>query len=62
MQCHYEVLQVTQDATQDVLKVAYRKIALQWHPGGPSPTCSNATDKNSDRLEEATAMFQERGG
>lgn len=33
MRCHYEVLGVPQKATDDDLKKAYRKMALQWHPG-----------------------------
>jgi len=33
MRCHYEVLGVERDADDGVLKTAYRKAALQWHPG-----------------------------
>lgn len=32
--CLYEILDVTRDAEDDVIKKAYRKLALQWHPGG----------------------------
>ena len=31
--CLYEVLDVERDADDDVLKKAYRKQALVWHPG-----------------------------
>nr|CAG4650250.1 EOG090X085R [Sida crystallina] len=47
MKCHYEVLGVSQEATDDELKKCYRKLALKWHP-----------DKNPDNLEEAHKQFQ----
>lgn len=46
--CHYEVLGVERDATDEDLKKAYRKLALKWHP-----------DKNLDRAEECTKVFTE---
>ncbi|CAF1937704.1 unnamed protein product [Rotaria magnacalcarata] len=48
MQCHYEVLGVSQTATEEELKKAYKKLALQWHP-----------DKNPDRIAEAKQHFLE---
>ncbi|XP_075444038.1 dnaJ homolog subfamily C member 21 isoform X2 [Ascaphus truei] len=47
MKCHYEVLGVRTDATEDDLKKAYRKLALRWHP-----------DKNLDNSEEAAEHFK----
>ncbi|KAM9330143.1 dnaJ homolog subfamily C member 21 [Gastrophryne carolinensis] len=47
MRCHYEVLAVRRDCTDDDLKKAYRKLALKWHP-----------DKNLDREEEAAEQFK----
>jgi DnaJ-class molecular chaperone len=44
---YYEVLGVTEDASDADLKKAYRKAALKWHP-----------DKNPDDAEHAAKMFQ----
>lgn len=33
MRCFYEVLGVSQDAEEPEIKKAYRKLALEWHPG-----------------------------
>uniref|UniRef100_A0A0K8RW44 DnaJ homolog subfamily C member 21 n=1 Tax=Crotalus horridus TaxID=35024 RepID=A0A0K8RW44_CROHD len=47
MKCHYEVLGVKRDASDEDLKRAYRKLALRWHP-----------DKNLDNAEEAAEQFK----
>lgn len=37
MRCLYEVLGVERSADDDVIKKAYRKMALVWHPGASWP-------------------------
>ncbi len=33
MRCHYEILGIARDATDDDIKKSYRKLALKYHPG-----------------------------
>eukprot|EP01127_Copromyxa_protea_P014768 TRINITY_DN4163_c0_g1_i1.p1 TRINITY_DN4163_c0_g1~~TRINITY_DN4163_c0_g1_i1.p1 ORF type:complete len:596 (-),score=233.97 TRINITY_DN4163_c0_g1_i1:26-1756(-) len=47
MQCHYEVLGVERTATSSEIKVAYFKLAREWHP-----------DKNQGNEEEAAEKFK----
>lgn len=44
----YDILEITPDASEKDINKAYIKLSKIWHP-----------DKNSHRLEEATAKFQE---
>src|ERR1700728_1533144 len=45
---YYVVLGVERDASGDVIKSAYRKAALKWHP-----------DRNPDKKEEAELNFRQ---
>lgn len=47
---HYEVLEISPDASSDEVRQAYKGLCLKWHP-----------DKNPDTPEEATKMMQEIG-
>ncbi|PHJ15029.1 hypothetical protein CSUI_011159, partial [Cystoisospora suis] len=46
--CYYELLEIERSSSLNEIKKAFRKKALQLHP-----------DKNSDRVEEATRLFQQ---
>ena len=45
---YYEVLGVPKDATDDVIRRAYKKLAVKWHP-----------DKHTDDKKEAEEKFKE---
>src|SRR5258707_13045878 len=45
---YYEILSLTRAATDEEIKKAYRKMAMQWHP-----------DKNPDNKETAEEKFKE---
>ncbi|CAG8650378.1 57_t:CDS:2 [Paraglomus occultum] len=45
---YYDILEISTEATDEEIRKAYRKQALQWHP-----------DKNNHRLEEAEVKFKE---
>lgn len=45
---YYEILGVGRGATDDEIKKAYKKLALQWHP-----------DRNPDKTNEATEKFKQ---
>lgn len=34
VRCLYEILEVDRDADDAAIRLAYRKAALKWHPGG----------------------------
>ena len=47
---YFQTLGLTKDASEEEIKKAYRKLAMEWHP-----------DKNPHRMEEAEKKFKEIG-
>ena len=47
---YYEILEVSETATQEEIKKAYRRLALKWHP-----------DKNPNNKAESEQKFKEIG-
>jgi len=47
MEDYYAILEISHTATHEDIRIAYRRLALKWHP-----------DKNPNRLAEATKMFK----
>src|SRR5580704_14126331 len=45
---YYEILGVTRDASADVIKSAYRKAAMKWHP-----------DRNPENKQDAEHNFRQ---
>ncbi|XP_072973326.1 DNAJ protein JJJ1 homolog isoform X2 [Typha angustifolia] len=51
--CLYEILGVSRDASQDDIRAAYKRLALQLHPDKVAASCGGAVS------DSATAAFQE---
>src|SRR5260370_26930727 len=49
---YYEILSVSRSATDDDIKKAYRRLALQYHPD------RNSAPEATERFKEATEAYQ----
>lgn len=52
---YYEILGVAKEATQDEVKKAYRKLALQYHPD------RNKTKEGEEKFKEVTKAYEVLG-
>jgi molecular chaperone DnaJ len=51
--CYYETLEVERSADESVLKTAFRKLAMKWHPD------KNPGDKSSEvRFKEISEAYE----
>ena len=60
----YEILEISQNATDDEIKKAYRVLAKQYHPDNfkDNPLANLATEKMKDVNEAYAAIQKERSG
>ena len=59
MNNYYEILGVSKDATQDEIKKAYRKLAIQYHPD-KNPDGADKFKEIAQRVNELEAKLQQK--
>ncbi|CAH8569297.1 unnamed protein product [Schistosoma turkestanicum] len=57
--CYYKVLGLTQTATDEEIRRAYRRLALQWHPD-KNPTNSAEAEKKFKEISAAYEILSDR--
>ncbi len=59
--CYYEILEVSRDANNDVIKKSYRKLAMQYHPDrNPGDTEAEASFKEAAEAYEVLSDAKKR--
>ena len=56
MRCLYEVLEVDPNSDDSTIKTAYRRAALQWHPGQDADGVAAYTIETLARLMSAARL------
>ena len=51
-QTHYEILQVTPEADPEIIEVAYKRLALKYHPD------RNPDSSQQDRMQKINEAYE----
>jgi len=55
---YYQILDLPRTATSDDIRLAYRKLALKWHPD-KNPTCTQEAEKRFKEISEAYQVLSD---
>ncbi len=61
--CYYSVLGIRNDASLSVIRSAYRKLALEWHPDrwAKKPSLAGEANRRFQKIQEAYSVLSDQG-